>query len=63
MKVKQRVTMESEDGPCVAVKERPGEAWEIADPYGDQRFYGTKPEVKRVMRKRIAAHVGETEAA
>ncbi len=52
MKV-QRVEMETDDGLAEATKDAQGEPWEIAYPWGDDRFYGTKSEVEKRMRKRI----------
>ena len=45
--------METDDGLAEATKDAQGEPWEIAYPWGDDRFYGTKSEVEKRMRKRI----------
>jgi hypothetical protein len=53
------VTLLSSEGICEArrprAKHHTEEPWEIAYPWGDDRFYGTRAQVESRMRKRIAA--------
>lgn len=48
------VTLETPDGAAIATRVGQGE-WLIGFPTGDDRFFGTKGEVRSQMRRRIAA--------
>ena len=47
----QRVTIQTSLGEAEAVKAGQGEPWETGYPWGDDRFYGSRPEVEAHMRK------------
>jgi hypothetical protein len=54
----ETVTLDTPDGAAVATRVAPGE-WLIGYSTGDERFHGTKAEVRAQMRKRIAADYPE----
>lgn len=54
MTTPQRITLDTDEGPAEAVKAGPDAPWEIGYPWGDDRFYGTKPQAEARMRERIA---------
>lgn len=53
---KQTITIEHTLGDIVATKDGQDEAWAIAAPWTDTRFYGSVPECKAVIRKIIKVH-------
>ena len=50
---KMTETIETDLGPCVAEKVYGDDFWEITDPWGGDRFSGSREELQRFMKKRI----------
>ena len=48
---KQTVMIPSSQGDIEATKAGQGEPWHIAHPWGDERFYGSKTELKKRCEK------------
>ena len=49
----QTETLETDDGMVEAIKEGRDEPWHIAHPWGDERFYGSRPEVKARIKSLV----------
>lgn len=46
-----RVEMKTDAGPSIALREQG--KWTISDPWGDELFEGTKPQVQKRMKERM----------
>jgi hypothetical protein len=49
----KEVKVPTREGMAVAIKEKSSEPWKIGYPWGDQRFYGSAPEVRAIMKRAI----------
>lgn len=49
-----RIVVPTSEGDAEAVREGSETAWEIGYPWGDDRFHGSRVEVRARMRARIA---------
>lgn len=58
-----KIELQTDLGPSIATKPRAAqyveEAWLVEDPWGSASLYGTKPQVLKLMRERIATNGGE----
>lgn len=57
---KPEVRIETELGPSVATDDGAG-YWQITDSWGDQRFHGTRAQVRAKMRERIRLNAAESD--
>ncbi len=54
-KYPKRILIETPDGGGEAIKDTADGAWEVATPTGDFRFYGSTPQMKAEVRRRMVA--------
>lgn len=59
-KYPKRILIETPDGGGEAIKDTAADAWHVATPTGDFRFYGSTPQMKVEVRHRMVADYPDT---